>query len=537
MKLNMVTALPKLALALFIAWIFVGFEYRVAAAVQSSAQSSSKTEYVCPPCGCDKDGDVFASAGACTSCGMALVEKGSAAARPAPAQPQGRRRQVAILIFDGVQIIDYTGPYEVFGQAGFDVFTVAEKADPITTAMGMKVTPTYSIEDAPEANILVVPGGGVIQTQNNAKVLKWIQETSAKAEHVMSVCNGAYILAKAGLLDNLTATTFHGLLEGLATIAPKTRVVSDRRFVDNGKIITTAGLSSGIDGSLHLISKIYGRGRAQMIALNLEYNWQPDFNYARAALADMRMRFRYDEIEAVPLNREGDRAWWENRWLVRSKLSASALLDKINETLSTQGKWNKVDARPSTATSSMWKFTDEQGKTWNGSATVEPLLGEKDRFIMVVKISRSDLKPVDMAGADKNAADKLIVKDAWIQEAASSQQATAAFMVIENQSARGLSLVSAKVKFAATTELHKMEMQNELMRMRKVDLIAVPAGESTKLDSSTGYHLMFIGLNDDVKEGSRVPVTLQFSDSTEKTVLVAVKKRQSADAVATKEKQ
>jgi hypothetical protein len=110
-------------------------------------------------------------------------------------------------------------------------------------------------------------------------------------------------------------------------------------------------------------------------------------------------------------------------------------------------------------------------------------------------------------------------------------------MVIENQSARGLSLVSAKAGFAATTELHKMEMQNELMRMRKVDLIAVPAGESTKLDSSTGYHLMFIGLNDDVKEGSRVPVTLQFSDSTEKTVLVAVKKRQSADAVATKEKQ
>ena len=81
---------------------------------------------------------------------------------------------------------------------GSNVFTVAEKADPITTAMGMKVTPTHTIEDAPDPNILVIPGGGVTQTQNNAKVLKWIQETSAKAEHVMSVCNGAYILAKAG---------------------------------------------------------------------------------------------------------------------------------------------------------------------------------------------------------------------------------------------------------------------------------------------------------------------------------------------------
>jgi copper(I)-binding protein len=185
----------------------------------------------------------------------------------------------------------------------------------------------------------------------------------------------------------------------------------------------------------------------------------------------------------------------------------------------------------------MWKFTDEQDKTWNGSAAVQPLLGEKGRFIMAVKISRADSKVDVMAAVDKKAGDRLIIKEAWIQEAAASQQATAAFMVIENQGARGLSLVSAKVGFAATTELHRMEMQNELMRMRKVDLIAVPAGESAKLDSSTGYHLMFIGLNGDVKEGTSVPVTLQFSDSTEKTVLVGVKKRQSADAVATKEKQ
>ena len=110
-------------------------------------------------------------------------------------------------------------------------------------------------------------------------------------------------------------------------------------------------------------------------------------------------------------------------------------------------------------------------------------------------------------------------------------------MVIENHNSRGVSLVSAKVDFAAATELHKMEMQNELMRMRKVDFIAVPSGEATKLDSSTGYHLMFIGLNGDVKAGDRVPVILQFSDSTEKRVMVEVKKREQAGAVATREKQ
>jgi hypothetical protein len=123
------------------------------------------------------------------------------------------------------------------------------------------------------------------------------------------------------------------LLDGLVTIAPKTKVVRDRRFVDNGKIITTAGLSSGIDGSLHVISKIFGRGRAQMIALNLEYNWQPDLNYARAALADMRMQFLYEGLNLTPLSREGSTEAWENRWLLKSESPAADVLAQINKVL------------------------------------------------------------------------------------------------------------------------------------------------------------------------------------------------------------
>src|SRR5437764_7530566 len=102
----------------------------------------------------------------------------------------------------------------------------------------------------------------------------------------MSVCTGAFILAKAGLLDGLSATTVRGGLDRLAEAGKSITVVHDKRYVDNGKIITTAGLSSGIDGALYLVSKIDGLGAAQQIALGIEYDWDPQGKFARAALAD-----------------------------------------------------------------------------------------------------------------------------------------------------------------------------------------------------------------------------------------------------------
>ena len=482
-------------------------------------QAAKKVEYVCPPCGCDQDNKSFEAAGVCTSCGMRLVEKGSAAAAPMSSTPAAARRQVAILIFDGVQIIDYTGPYEVFGQAGFSVFTVAEKPDPITTAMGMKVTPSYTFEDSPEPSLVVIPGGNVLRTQNNPVVLKWIQDRAQKAEYVLSVCNGAYILARTGLLEGLTATTFHGLLDGLVAIAPKTKIVRDRRFVDNGKIITTAGLSSGIDGSLHVISKIFGRGRAQAIALNLEYNWQPDLNYARAALADMRMQFAYDGIETVSLSREGDRDQWENRWLVKSDKSPDAVLEQINQTLESRGRWAKVTAAATGGATSLWKFADEQGRPWSGAASVEALPGEKNRHLMIVRIARGELRSPSAADAAG-----IIVKDAWVQEPP-APRATAAFFTLENQGAKEVALISAYAEIAAATELHKMETVNDVMRMRRVDTIPVAAGDRTNLDSSTGYHVMLINLNKPIKEGDSIQLTLQFSNSARKTITVPVKRR------------
>jgi putative intracellular protease/amidase len=309
-------------------------------------------------------------------------------------------RNLAIFIFDGVQIIDYTGPFEVLGQAHdgdqnlFNVYTVAEKAGPITTNMGMTVVPKYTFDNMPQTDVLVLPGGDTRRPLADPRVIKWVQDTSARSEYVMSVCNGAFYLAKAGLLDGLGATTFYRLIDELQNMAPRAHVVSDQRFVDNGKIITTAGLSSGIDGALHLIEKIAGRGRAQEVALNLEYNWQPDLAYARASFADRHLRkvmgprgFKLPEAsQSKVLSQTGGKEAWEKTWEVRSNSSAATLLKAIDTQLSEGWIMIGVDAGGENATS-VWKFSDEEGKQWNAVAAVEPMRDSK-LFHLSIKLAR-----------------------------------------------------------------------------------------------------------------------------------------------------
>jgi len=317
-------------------------------------------------------------------------------------------RNLAILIFDGVQIIDYTGPYETFGHAyrddgpAFNIYTVSEKTNAITTAMGMSVNPKYSFENAPKPDVLLVSGGNVSGPLENAVVIKWIQDRAKDAEIVLSVCNGAFILAKAGLLDGLEATTTAGLIQSLRQVAPKVRVVDDKRFVDNGKIITAAGLSSGIDGSLHVIERLLGKGTAQMAALGMEYNWDLDSKFVRAALADKHMRFNFDVKVVdggwIPLSREGSRDQWENRWSVATESSAAKVLESVNSTIAANKtypggsgiKWTRLERTSSPGkTESTWNFTDEKGGNWNGLVRVEPVANEKNRFTLSIKINRS----------------------------------------------------------------------------------------------------------------------------------------------------
>jgi putative intracellular protease/amidase len=307
---------------------------------------------------------------------------------------------VGIFIFNGVQIIDYTGPYEVFGHAPWDlnIFTVAETANPVTTWMGMSVVPKYTFENAPKADILLVPGGDIRQQIKNPKVIKWIQDRAGEADYVMSVCNGAFFLSKAGLLDGNTATTFYDLIDELKKDAPKARIVRDQRFTDNGKIITTAGLSSGIDGALHLIERIAGRGEAQALALNMEYNWQPESSYARASFADRHLRRmigRHDDFKLPEgtqlkiLGQSGDREAWEKNWTVLGDLSIQEL-DKLIDTRLSEGWTKQSTGHDSGMVKTLWKFKDEEGKLWSAVSNIQPIPGEKNTYKLTIKIARGD---------------------------------------------------------------------------------------------------------------------------------------------------
>lgn len=341
------------------------------------AEDAKAVRYICP-----MHPDVVSDKpGACSRCGMNLEKESGGSSN----------RNVAILIFDGVQIIDYTAPYEILGQQHLNVYTVAEKAEPITTSMNMKVTPAYSFENAPPPFILVIPGGDTDQAVANPRIITWIQENAQRAEHVLSVCNGAFFLAKAGLLDGLTATTFHNLIPELQAAAPRTKVIRDRKYVDNGKIITSAGLSSGIEGSLYLVSKIYGMDRALELALHLEYNWQPDSPYARANLADKYIQdldLHNDRVsDWHPTRNLGGMDNWIIQGDVRSEIPPGDLLALVQQNLLKNKKWSVTSTK---GASSDLAFSDEKGRPWKASLSVEPVAGEANRFTLTLKIDRSE---------------------------------------------------------------------------------------------------------------------------------------------------
>lgn len=193
--------------------------------------------------------------------------------------PQRRpARRVAILLFEGVELLDFAGPGEVFAAGGgeFEVYTVAATAAPVTSQGFVRVTSEHAFSDAPRPDVLVVPGGNVRALLDDEASIAWVRDVAADAELVLSVCNGALVLARAGLLDGARATTHHGSLDALASMAPGTEVLRDRRWVDNGKVITAAGVSAGIDASLHAVARLVGPHTATGIARYLEYRWQRD---------------------------------------------------------------------------------------------------------------------------------------------------------------------------------------------------------------------------------------------------------------------
>lgn len=190
-----------------------------------------------------------------------------------------KRRNTAILIFDDVEVLDFTGPFEVFSVTDelsnhqrLNVYTVAVKDQPVIARNGLSVNPNYTIEDAPDPDVLVVPGGeGTREVIGMENVISWVLKSAAVAEKILSVCSGALVLAKAGLLKGLKATTHHQVFDTLESIAPETNIIKGQRFVDNGKIVTSAGISAGIDMSLYVVEQLYGSEVADSTADYMEY--------------------------------------------------------------------------------------------------------------------------------------------------------------------------------------------------------------------------------------------------------------------------
>lgn len=297
---------------------------------------------------------------------------------------------VVILMFDGVQIIDFAAPYEVFGQARFNVYTVSADGGPVTTAMGLKVDVDASLADAPEADIVVVPGGNVQAAQGDAQTIAWLQNRGESASQVLSVCNGSFILGEAGLLAGASATTFHRLFDAFEEENPDVQLVRDQRWVDNGRVVTSAGLSSGIDASLHTVAEVLGERRARSIALHLEYDWSPDpsaeHGFVRGTMADRHIRmpeqdFRFPEGTVVDtVLKLGDTEHWEIEYEVDSPWGPEELLAHLAAVASEDPALEVLAGDSGLATG--WRYESVHGGRWELRYEAEPApAGESYRVI------------------------------------------------------------------------------------------------------------------------------------------------------------
>jgi len=206
----------------------------------------------------------------------------------APPEKVAEPRNVAILIFNGVEVLDFAGPTDVFahvrdpqGKVVFKLYAVAKSMEPITSQGFVKITPNYTFADCPKPDILVIPGGGTGGVVRDEATMKWIKDSGAESERVISVCTGAFIMQAAGFLDGMKATTHWSAIEQLRKLSPTTTVVENVRYVDNGRIVTSAGVSAGIDMTLHVVAKLLGFDAAEKAAFNMEYEWKPREEYPK----------------------------------------------------------------------------------------------------------------------------------------------------------------------------------------------------------------------------------------------------------------
>lgn len=193
---------------------------------------------------------------------------------------------VGIFLFENVEVLDFAGPYEVFKTASrvfgrlhplepppFDVITVSRSVSTTRARGGLGVVPDYDFQGHPQIDVLIIPGGVVTDELVKPEVIDWIATRSLSTVITASVCTGAFLLAKAGLLEDKAATTHWEDIAELRSMFPSMGVVENQRWVDEGRIVTSAGISAGIDMSLHLVARLAGRSLASATARQMDFDW------------------------------------------------------------------------------------------------------------------------------------------------------------------------------------------------------------------------------------------------------------------------
>ncbi|VTS03570.1 DJ-1/PfpI family protein [Tuwongella immobilis] len=201
-----------------------------------------------------------------------------------------RVRLVAIILFEEVEVLDFAGPFEVFSVTGraeqenpFEVKLVAETMQPVLARKGFSVNPHLSYADCPQPDILIIPGGyGTRREVHNPATLEFVKKMAPAAEIVLSVCTGSLILGKLGLLDGKEATTHHLAFDFLKVAAPKAILCPSKRVIDTGHLITSGGISSGIDASIHVVNRLLGERVARETATYMEYPF-PNLDFSEPA--------------------------------------------------------------------------------------------------------------------------------------------------------------------------------------------------------------------------------------------------------------
>ena len=195
-------------------------------------------------------------------------------------------RNIGIYLFPEIEALDFAGPFEVFTTASrvskrinpsavvpFNVFSIAESNDVVRARAGLRITPDYSIDEHPNIDLLVVPGGVVSAELNKPDVMQWLRQRAQTAELVASICTGAFMLAKAGVITAGRVTTHWEDQAELAEMFPSLEVIDGPRWVEQNKLFTSAGISAGIDLSLHLVSRLCSPQLATATARQMDYPW------------------------------------------------------------------------------------------------------------------------------------------------------------------------------------------------------------------------------------------------------------------------